>query len=131
MRLLPGFSLAFLLALLLSGTTPMGTGAGLHQFDLVHPLFAHVHILNGRVLTHDQVQPAASVGATTRTPGPAFGAGSGGNEGFGGVGISLMVPACALRLMPGLLVRRAALEPRPLSGHMLDGPPDPPPTSAA
>jgi len=60
MRLLPGFSLPLVLALLLIGTTPTGTGVGLHQFDLVHPLFAHVHIVNGHVLTHDQAQQGAT-----------------------------------------------------------------------
>ena len=51
MRPLPGFSIAFVLAVLLIGTTPIGTGVGAHQFDLVHPLFTHVHIVNGRVLS--------------------------------------------------------------------------------
>src|SRR5258707_983436 len=90
MRLLPGFSLPLVLVLLLIGTTPTGTGVGLHQFDLIHPLFAHVHIVNGHVLTHDQVQQ----GVTTPSPsGPALGAGSGANQSSIGLGVSPILPS--------------------------------------
>ena len=132
MRLLPGFSIAFVLALLLIGTTPTGTGAGLHQFDLVHPLFSHVHIVNGRVLTHDQVAQAAPVGTATRTsPGPALGAGSSANQSAVGLGISPVLPVHAVALVSGLLSPRLAMTLRPPAGRMQDTPPDPPPTSAA
>jgi len=132
MRLLPGFSIPFVLALLVIGTTPTGTGAGLHQFDLVHPLFAHVHIVNGQVLTHDQVQPAAPVGAETRTsPGPALGAGSGANQGTAGLGISPILPMHTVGVVSGLLSPRLAITLRLPDGRMQDAPPDPPPTLAA
>src|SRR5579864_7654760 len=52
---LPGYLIAFILGLLLATTTPVGTGAGLHQFDLLHPLFSHVHLVNGRIVTHEQL----------------------------------------------------------------------------
>ncbi len=128
MRLLPGFSLPLVLALLLIGTTPTGTGLGLHQFDLVHPLFAHVHIVNGRVLTHDQVQQGA---ATTSSSGPAFGAGSGASESSIGLGISPIVPLPLLAVMSELRTPRLATSVRPPAGRPQDTPPDPPPTSAA
>ena|ERR1700687_2496406 len=131
MRLLPGFSLPFVLALLVVGTTPTGTGAGLHQFDLVHPLFEHVHIVNGHVLTHDQVQQAAPVGAETRTsPGPALGAGSGANQSMVGLGISPVLPVFAADLMSGRRSPRLAITFLPPAGRMQDSPPDPPPTLA-
>ena len=72
--MLPGYPLVLLLALLLIGTTPTGTGAGLHQFDLVHPLFAHLHVVNGRVLTHEQMQRGEPA-ARGVSRGPALGAG--------------------------------------------------------
>jgi hypothetical protein len=70
MRVLPGYTIALLLAVLLVGTTPVGTGVGIHQFDLVHPLFAHVHLVNGRVVTHDQMQRGEAT-ARRGSPGPA------------------------------------------------------------
>jgi len=129
MRLLPGFSLPVVLALLLIGTTPTGTGAGLHQFDLVHPLISHVHIVNGRALTHDQVPPAATT--TTSSPGPAFGAGSGANQSSIGLGVSPVLPVQSVGLVSGLRSPRLAMTLRPPAGRMQETPPDPPPTSAA
>lgn len=132
MRLLPGFSLPLVLALLLIGTTPTGTGVGLHMFDLVHPLFAHVHIVNGHVLTHDQVAQAAPVGAPTRTsPGPALGAGSGTTQSSLGLGISPVMPMQAVGPVLGLRSPRLATMLRTPAGRIQDTPPDPPPTSAA
>jgi hypothetical protein len=132
MRLLPCFSIPFVLALLLIGTTPTGTGAGVHQFDLVHPLFAHVHIVNGRVLSHDQALQAIPVEATTRTPpGPALGAGSAANQTAGGLGVSPVLPLNAVGLGSGALSPRLEIALRPPVGRLQDTPPDPPPTSAA
>jgi hypothetical protein len=127
MRLQPGFSLPLVLALLLIGTTPTGTGVGLHMFDLVHPLFAHVHIVNGHVLTHDQVQQGVS---TTSSSGPALGAGSGANQSSIGLGISPVLPIQVMGLGSELL-SPLPISLRPPAGRFQDTPPDPPPTSAA
>ena len=59
MRQLSLASIAFVLALLLISTTPMGTGSGVHEFDLVHPLFSHMHLVDGRIVSHEQLQQAA------------------------------------------------------------------------
>ena len=132
MRLLPGFSLPLVLAVLLIATTPTGTGAGLHQFDLIHPLFAHVHIVNGHVLTHDQIQQAAAPAVATTPPaGPALGAGSAANQSSLGLGISPVLPGQAVSLGSGRLSSRLALTLQPPAGRVQDTPPDPPPTSAA
>ena len=82
MRQLPGYSLGFLLAVLLFGTTPVGTGVGSHQFELVHPLFSHLHIVDGRVLTHEQIDHGlASPGAVRSVSGgPSYGTTSGGDS---------------------------------------------------
>ena len=127
MRLLPGFSLPLVLALLLIGTTPTGTGVGLHMFDLVHPLFAHVHIVNGHVLTHDQVQQGVT---TTSSSGPALGAGSGANQSSIGLGISPVLPIQVMGLGSELL-SPLPISLQPPAGRFQDTPPDPPPTSAA
>jgi hypothetical protein len=122
---LPGYLIAFVLTLLLASTTPVGTGAGLHQFDLLHPLFAHVHLVNGRLLTHEQM--AAEMAAPTpQVPGVAFGSGGGAGSDDGGVGISPTLPggppfmtwAAAMGwVFQGLHVPMGREEP----------PPDPPP----
>jgi hypothetical protein len=130
MRLLPGFSFVFVLALLLIGTTPTGTGAGIHQFDLVHPLFAHVHIVNGYVVTHDQMQQGGASPSRT-SPGPALGSGSGAADGSTALGISPILPTPALGLISELAGSRVALALRPPAGRLQDRPPHPPPTSAA
>lgn len=86
---LPGVLLGFVLCLLLASTTPVGTGGGAHQFDLLHPLFSHLHLVNGRLLTHEQMaQQAQRATAQPATPGPSFGSGSGGNAANAGLGLS-------------------------------------------
>jgi hypothetical protein len=72
---LPGYLIAFVLALLLASTTPVGTGTGAHQLDLLHPLFSHVHLVNGRLLTHEQLAREVSTSEARSTPGPAVGSG--------------------------------------------------------
>ena len=78
MRYMPGYSLVFVLVVLLVSTTPMGTGTGVHAFDLVHPLFSHIHVVGGRVMTHEQIAQERANAAADKTtlPGPALGAGS-------------------------------------------------------
>jgi hypothetical protein len=130
MRLLPGFSFVFVLALLLIGTTPTGTGAGIHQFDLVHPLFSHVHIVNGYVLTHDQIQQGGAT-PTRTSPGPALGAGSGAADGSSALGISPILPTHVMSLVSEVVLPRLAMTLRLPAGRLQESPPHPPPTSAA
>jgi hypothetical protein len=128
MRQLPGYLIAFVLAALLASTTPAGTGAGVHQFDLLHPLFSHVHLINGRIVTHEQMAQA-SFSAPTPAPVPgttAFGANQGSAAGDGGLGVSPTVPGELVATLwdgtPSWL-RFESLMP-----HGLDAtPPDPPP----
>ena len=101
MRLLPGYLIAFVLATLLASTTPTGTGAGVHQFDLLHPLFSHVHMINGRIVTHEQMdQTAFSAPTPARLPGTtAFSANQGSSAGDGGLGVSPTVPGQAVEIL--------------------------------
>jgi hypothetical protein len=129
---LPGYVTVFVLALLLVSTTPIGTGAGVHQFDLVHPLFAHVHLVNGRLLTHEQLEQVNSAPApATRsaTGGPAIGANSGMEPVDGGVGWSPTLPFQVTSRLPGAAWAWLTTEPRLPAGRV-EAPPDPPPTSA-
>jgi hypothetical protein len=130
MRVMPGYTLVLLLALLLVGTTPMGTGTGIHQFDLVHPLFSHVHVVNGRVLTHEQLQRRES-SAPRVSPGPTLGAASGSNAADVDLGVvSTDQPIQTLGWFMMWDTRRTEwLDRLPLDRR--EAPPDPPPTSSA
>src|SRR5579864_7499576 len=83
---LPGYLIAFMLAVLLASTTPVGTGAGTHQFDLLHPLFAHLHLVDGRWLTHEQLAQRVTPVETRTSPGPALGAGNSAGSADGALG---------------------------------------------
>jgi hypothetical protein len=119
-------SIAFVLALLLIGTTPMGTGSGVHQFDLIHPLFAHVHLVDGRIVTHEQLRLQQGVTSMPRALGAAFNTEGGLATGDGGVGLSPTLP-----LQPTLDVWASSFAWPP--AEMLvprgreEAPPDPPP----
>jgi hypothetical protein len=133
-RYLPAHFVVFTLALLLVSTTPMGTGTGVHQLDLVHPLFAHVHLVNGRVLTHEQI---ARGQATTSPPlakayaaGPAFGAGAPAALGDIGLGVGPALPFQSASLLT-VFFRRGIVPDARLPVSHSEAPPDPPPTSLA
>jgi hypothetical protein len=131
MRQLPGYSLGFILAVLLIGTTPVGTGVGSHQFELVHPLFSHFHIVDGRVLTHEQIhQGSASTGTDGPVSrGPAYGASSGGDS-ASDMGITGQAVPDPFRMpldvgSPWLWLSFEGVLPPGLP----NGPPDPPPVA--
>ena len=48
------------LAALLVVSTPVGTGQGVHQSELLQPLLPHVHLVGGRLVTHDQLAADAA-----------------------------------------------------------------------
>jgi hypothetical protein len=125
----PGALVAVVLAALLMVTTPVGTGGGVHQFNLVHPLFAHVHIYDGRILTDEQLAQALRSSSTrTTTPGPALGAGSASESGDAGLALSPTVP---VPLEATLASRRAPTFDTDvaLPRGRVEAPPDPPPTA--
>ena len=130
MRVLPGSTVAMLLAVLLVGTTPVGTGAGMHQFDLVHPLFAHVHLVNGRVVTHDQMQ-RGETSSRRGSPGPALGAANAPGAADGDPGaFATDQPVQALGF--GMMWHSGHTEWSALFPlDRREAPPDPPPTSSA
>ena len=132
---LPATLVVFLLVLLLATTTPFGTGEGVHAGLLLHSIFPHLHLVNGRVVLHetlstDQDTRQAAVQPATRRPGPAIGAGPGADAAEGGIGISPTLPAGGLLLPIRITRRRPPPDLQPIAGP-IDAPPDPPPTSAA
>ena len=122
--------LASILVMLLVGTTPIGTGGAIHQFDLVHPLFAHTHIYDGRIVTHEQL--AEALAARTRsvhatTAGPAVGAGSASASGDLGLALSPILPPSVVAAVIQS-TSYALAPPGQWPYTRTEAPPDPPPT---
>jgi hypothetical protein len=121
---LPGYLIAFILGVLLATTTPVGTGAGVHEFDLLHPLFSHLHLVNGRMLTHEQMAQQSK--AEPVRPGVNLGSNTGASTADGGPGLSPTLPSVEFVAVGVNPSERILLEPMPLRGRK-DSPPDPPP----
>ena len=121
---------AFVLLLMLSVTTPMATGDGVHDSVLLHPLLSHTHVVSGRLVTHDQLANASS--ATQERPGrgPAIGSEAGASAATSGLAISPTVPLHDLRLgIAHYLSYPQTNEAQPRG--LVTAPPDPPPTFGA
>jgi hypothetical protein len=128
MRSVPATLFVFVLLLMLVVTTPIGTGGSLHESTLLHPLFSHTHVVDGRVVTHQQL--ASGLTRPTQTSGPSLAPSE--NAGFA---------ADALVVSPTLPLPDITLSLPPSAGHAVQEgvlpegvatkPPDPPPTSWA
>ena len=122
-----------LLASMLMLTTPVGTGQGVHQQQLLHPLFGHAHVIDGRLVSDMQmaaVRAAATRAAANSEPtrGPALGAGDGADAGAAGLALGPTLPAGAVGLMPvaeGRLRVPDILAPVEFWQQPEDPPPDP------
>ena len=125
----------WLLALLLTGTSPFGMGVGMHKDQLLDLLFPHVHLRDGQAVP---ITVPADVSETDRaggslhyTSGPAIAPGTFGV--FGGIGTDApALPAGASGVPPtpesawsGVLQLA-----QPQRG-ITTPPPDPPPTLSA
>jgi len=121
---LPGYLIAFILGVLLVTTTPVGTGTGLHQFELLHPLFSHVHLVNGRIMTHQQMAQLSR--AEPVRAGVNLGADEGANTTEAGPGVSPTLSSQELVSAQAFPSERVMPEPMPLLGRD-EAPPDPPP----
>ena len=130
--------LACVLAALLTVTTPVGTGQGVHQSDLLHPVLPHLHFVDGHLVSgQDSAPPRVASVADTRAEaptqqsnGPALGSGAGADAASLGMAISPTLPKYALLLLPSHLGR---LDPSRVSppSEFLDTPDDPPPQPPA
>lgn len=129
---------ACVLAALLAVTTPVGTGHGVHQDDLLHPIFPHLHLVNGHIVSDDAGAESStrSMGATrvqepTQPPaGPALGSGTGADGASLGTAISPTVPQFALLPLLTQLGRLDLSRVVPPS-DFLELPEDPPPQTSA
>jgi hypothetical protein len=128
-RSVPATLLAFLLLLLLTVTTPTGTGDGVHNSLLLHPLFAHTHLINGRIVSHQASEQAPIEQAAQPANGPAIGA-EAGAAAAAGVALSPTVPLQDFTIHLGQPYRLTTSHPAQPMGQV-EAPPEKPPTSAA
>jgi hypothetical protein len=123
-RSAPASLVGLLLLVMLAATTPTGTGDRAHQNQLLHPLFAHVHLINGQMVTH-----ATGAAEPVRPPAAGVALGAGMPLEAGGDGL-VIIPALSVADMT-LPIGAAA---RGLEADIAqpterdDAPPDPPPT---
>lgn len=131
-RSLAGQLLVPVLAALLVLTTPVGAGQGVHQNDLLHPVLQHMHLVNGVVVTDEQVAAARaaqlqdSVTNTTPVGGPALGAGNGADAAGLGIGLGPTLPLALFPVNPDPYAR-LAMPDIAWPTEFLDSPQDPPP----
>lgn len=124
---LPSYLVGFVLALLLASTTPMGTGAGTHQFDLLHPLFSHVHFVNGQLVTHEELARQLPIAFAARaTPAPALAAVNAAGPPDGGLGISPLGLRQAVDFTVAVPIQVVVEDVSMPTGHE-EAPPEPPP----
>ncbi|HEY3061318.1 MAG TPA: hypothetical protein VGL99_20305 [Chloroflexota bacterium] len=125
MRSVPATLLAFLLLLMLSVTTPMGTADGVHSAVLLHPLFSHTHFVDGRIVFHRQLDDTPS--SSTNRTGPAMGAEAGSTTAAAGPALSPTLPMHDLTIEHERHMRSQTHDVAAPRGLAM-APPDPPPT---
>jgi hypothetical protein len=128
MRSLAGQLLVPMLATLLVLTTPVGTGQGVHQNELLHPLLPHAHLIDGRIVS-DAAARTAAIPDPVRSQapsGPALGAGIGADT--PGLGLTL---GPALPVLGPLIAAtpesRVRISEGVVPAEFRDPPQDPPP----
>ena len=131
LRLLAGQLLVPLLATLLVLTTPVGTGQGVHENELLHPVVPHVHLVDGRIASNEQLAAARAAAAadsvTSQPPGgPALGAGNGADAPGLGLALGPTLLANAISIAAASPDRLHASE-SVLPTEFRDPPQDPPP----
>ncbi len=124
MRSLVSALLGYVLSVMLVGSSPVGTGQGVHQNQLLDALVPHMHFVDGQ-----QVQSGASNSdGTVYRSGPALGAGAGATAGTSGLAVTAPLPTNVVRLPDGVdRWQFPAANQAPPRGRT-DAPPDPPPT---
>jgi hypothetical protein len=130
-----GQVMGVLLAALLLLSTPAGTGQGPHANVLLHPVLPHVHLLDGRMVTDEQLVAAMSArraDALQLPPPGGTALGGGGGADAAGLGLALgpTLPDAVLSLA-ALAVSNLAPTEAAAPTEFRDAPQDPPPDPRA
>jgi hypothetical protein len=131
MRLLAGQLLVPVLATLLVLSAPVGTGQGAHANVLLHPVLPHVHLIDGRIVSDEQLAASRAAappdGVTSRPQsGPALGAGSGADAPGLGLALGPNLPQSGIS-MAAASQGRLPLSESAVPTEFRDPPQDPPP----
>ncbi|MBV9329721.1 MAG: hypothetical protein JO352_38955 [Chloroflexi bacterium] len=132
MRPLLGQLVVQLLVGLLVLTTPIGTGEGVHQNELLHPVLPHVHTINGQIVSDqqlalDRVTQTAAAASSPPISGAALGAGSGADAAGLGIALGPTLPALEpvrVRSVESRLVIEDSAAPAEFRAEVQDPPPD-------
>jgi hypothetical protein len=132
MRPLLGQLVVQLLVALMVLTTPIGTGEGVHQTELLHPVLPHVHTINGQIVSDqqlalDRVTQVAAASTSQPISGTALGAGSGADAAGLGIALGPTLPAVEpvyARSPEGRLTIVEGAEPSEFLAEPQDPPPD-------
>ena len=135
MRVLAASLFAPVLAMMLVLTTPVGTGGGVHENELLHPVFGHVHLIDGRIVSDQQLAAALKAAALHRMndgfrQGPALGAGTGPDAAGFGLGLVPALPVPGL-VLAALVEGRLLVSATVVAREFRDAPEDPPPHISA
>jgi hypothetical protein len=135
MRSLLGQFLVPVLATLLVVTTPIGTGQGIHASQLLHPIFAHLHVIHGRIVSDEQLAAARASAVADRViadaqAGPALDTGNGADAPGVGIAVGPTLPLLVMRIVTGPDGRLPGSVSR-VPEEFLDAPEDPPPNALA
>jgi hypothetical protein len=116
--------LGYILALLLAGTSPVGTGQGAHQNQLLDALVPHVHFVDGQRVLREAARPASN----DFHSGPALGAAAGASAASAGLALIPPVPGSVISLRTASEEWRFAAADSRLPRGRTEAPPHPPPT---
>jgi len=135
MRALLGQLVVQLLVALMVLTTPIGTGEGVHQAELLHPILPHVHTINGQIVSDqqlalDRVTQVAAASTSQPISGTSLGAGSGADAAGLGIALGPTLPAVE-PVHAGSPESRLAIVDSAVLSEFLAEPQDPPPDRIA
>jgi hypothetical protein len=115
--------LGYVLAFLLMGTSPVGTGQGVHQNQLLDALVPHVHLDAGQVVPPSASPPPSEAYGH----GPALGAGAGAAASALGLGLIPALPTRVVALTTASERWLVSIEDDVRPPEQSEAPPDPPP----
>ena len=123
MRSLLTALLGYVLAFMLMGTSPVGTGQGVHQNQLLDALVPHVHPEGGQIVQATASRPASAAYGH----GPALGAGAGAATSALGLALVPALPSRVVALITASERWLVSIDDEARPPEQTEAPPDPPP----
>jgi hypothetical protein len=136
MRVLTGLAACLVLATAIAGSTPFGTGHGVHRDVPLHLVLPHTHMTrDGAVVSHSphvvNQAPNAASSSTADQSGRALGGEAGAAKGAGSATGQALIALPQVLLDNGTAVRLPDAPTASLAAVWRDGPAAPPPRTVA